>query len=176
MELGSAIGFLGLYCLKRLEVRRFASVEANPETGRQLCSNYTINNITPEYYNIAISDHDGHTSFGISGDFWVHSIHQSTESSEQLHIPCKTLRSICLEISFQPTVIVIDIEGSENLIAFSEVPPTVRLLIIELHPLILSPRVTHQIIQQIMNLGFLVIETSHNTFCFERSALSANCN
>src|SRR5688500_8930840 len=43
LELGGGIGFIGLFCQKRLGVKNYVTVEANPQTIRILEENYRLN-------------------------------------------------------------------------------------------------------------------------------------
>ena len=59
LELGGAIGFLGLYCLTQIGIKKCTTVEPNPNTVSYLMRNYELNMLTPTLIQAAITGVDG---------------------------------------------------------------------------------------------------------------------
>ena len=74
LEIGGAIGFIGLFCQTKLGLRNYITVEANPETVKVLKRNYELNAVTPQVWNLALAAEAGTIGFDVGGDFWEHSI------------------------------------------------------------------------------------------------------
>jgi hypothetical protein len=64
--------------------------------------------------------------------------------------------------------LIIDIEGAEQFIDPNQVPETVNKVIIELHPKVLGPEITYNIVAQLIGLGFRVARQEEDTFVFLR--------
>jgi len=56
---GGAIGFIGLFCQKRIGIQQYFAFEANPETLGILRRNYELNTLTPAAWNLALARCDG---------------------------------------------------------------------------------------------------------------------
>src|ERR1700721_1434146 len=74
LELGGAIGFIGLFCLKNLQAAKVVSIEPNPGTIERLKRNYILNDLTANVIQAAIAAQDGTVSFNVSPNFSTDSI------------------------------------------------------------------------------------------------------
>src|SRR5688572_27149748 len=59
VEVGGAIGFIGLLCQKRIGIKDYSCFEANPRTFEILKRNYQLNGLEPRAWNIALAQADG---------------------------------------------------------------------------------------------------------------------
>ena len=84
LELGGAIGFVGLFCLTALRAGRVVSVEPNPSTAAQLRKNYELNLRVPELFEAAVSTNDGTMELNVGEDFWEDSFTHRPEHLRQL--------------------------------------------------------------------------------------------
>src|SRR5689334_8410587 len=55
LEIGGAIGFIGLICQKKIGIKKYSSVEANPRTCKILRHNYELNGLEPHVWNMALA-------------------------------------------------------------------------------------------------------------------------
>lgn len=168
LEIGGAIGFIGLFCLTRLGVSRHTSVEANPSTVTLLKKNYALNGRSPEVLNLALAAEDGEVSLNVGNEFWENSLVAGSKSGRTVRVPSVTLSSLLRRIDYAPTAIIMDIEGAEAFVDFRQVPKSVGKIIVELHPDIVGHAKTYQIVADLVNLGFRVEREEAGTFLFLR--------
>jgi FkbM family methyltransferase len=168
LEIGGAIGFLGIYCQKRLGILRYATVEANPKTACILRNNYALNDLEPILFNVALADHDGEVDLCIGGEFVENSI-----CSSDLTARCRT-KALCFEsllkrLCFPVNALMVDIEGAEKFINWRSLPTTVEKVIMELHPSIIGVPETYRIVTDLVNQGFTVESEVEKIFFFKKT-------
>lgn len=157
LELGGAIGYLGILARKRLRVQRWASVEANPATLESLRANYRLNGIEADAIHAAFGGSDGSIEFDVSGDFWAHSIADGSKpagSAGMISVQTMTLTSLIARFGFEPTALVIDVEGAERFIDPRAVPATVRIIVMEIHPGMIGEAAVAAVIDGLVQVGF----------------------
>jgi FkbM family methyltransferase len=160
LELGGAIGFVGLYCRKALGVKRVVSVEANPATLARLQDNYERNGLYPEVIHAAAGAVDGTLDLDVSGEFWENRISSgAAESGKRITVPALGLASILARLPEPPTALICDIEGAERFLDFSVLPRSVKTIIMELHPDFIGEAETRAILERLGKIGFdLILE------------------
>lgn len=170
LELGGAIGFIGLYCRKIIGVKHHFSVEANPNTLKLLQRNYALNGLQPNVIHAAAAAEDGEITLDIGGEFWENSIVQNDRSSttSRITVPALSLKSLVSMMSDSPTTLICDIEGAEQYLDFSQLPSSVTKIIIELHPDITGQKTVNSIVLQLKALGFALIEETDGTWYFAK--------
>lgn len=168
LELGGAIGFIGLFCRKVIGVRHHVTVEPNPNTQAMLRRNYSLNHIEPKLIEAAASAEDGEISLDVGGEFWENSIVTSGEGSKRITVPSLSLPSIIRRMPAAPTALICDIEGAETFLDFSQLPESVTRIILELHPSIIGEQAAKAVVEQIHALGFATHAVEENTWLFTR--------
>lgn len=161
LELGGAIGFVGLYCRKALGVKRVVSVEANPATLARLHDNYERNGLHAEVIHAAAGAADGTLDLDVSGEFWENRVsgNEPASAAKVITVPALSLASILDRLPDPPTALVCDIEGAERFLDFSVLPNSVKTIIIELHPDFIGEEATRGILDRLARLGFdLILE------------------
>lgn len=177
LELGGAIGFIGLFCQKKIGIRRYYTVEANPLTATILKRNYELNGFEPRVWNLALADADGTVELDVGGDFWDNSIMRSEGGSQAgttVKVPAASMRTILKIISEPVNVLIVDIEGAEQYLDVRELPEQIDKIIIELHPKVLGPENTYQIIAAIIGKGFRVAREIEGTLLFLKTPVEQN--
>ena len=169
LEVGGAIGFIGLFCQKRLGITRYTTVEANPSTVEVLKKNYALNGRTPVVCNMALAAEDGEVSLNVGSEFWENSLVAGAKSGRSVKVPSASLASLVRRLVYAPTALIMDIEGAEQFVNFREVPASVKKIIMELHPAFIGHAKTYQIVADLINLGFRVEREEGGTFLFLRS-------
>jgi FkbM family methyltransferase len=169
LEVGGAIGFIGLFCQTRLGITNYTTVEANPHTANLLRKNYALNGRTPRLFNCALAGADGVVTLNVGGDFWENSLVTGAGGESTVQVPALCFRSLLAQLDETPTALIVDIEGAEQFVEFNEVPTTVKKVLIELHPSIIGHAATYRIVAHLINLGFQVEEQMAGTFLFLRS-------
>ncbi|MEI7730747.1 MAG: FkbM family methyltransferase [Verrucomicrobiota bacterium] len=168
LEIGGAIGFIGLFCQTRLGITRYTTVEANPGTVELLKRNYALNQRVPVVWNMALAAADGEVTLNIGNEFWENSLVAGANSGRSVRVPAASLASLVGRLDYAPTALIVDIEGAEQFVDFRQVPPSVKKVIIELHPHCIGHAKTYQIVADFVNLGFHVEREEGGTFLFLR--------
>jgi FkbM family methyltransferase len=171
LEIGGAIGFIGLICQKKIGITHYSSFEANPRTFENLKRNYELNGLKPRVWNMALAHADGYVDLEVGTDFWENSIcHKgnSGEGTKTVRVPAGTLQTLLNTAGHSVNVLVIDIEGAEQFIDVQQIPDSVNKVIMELHPKVLGPEITYNIVAQFISLGFRVARQQEDTFVFLR--------
>lgn len=152
LELGGAIGFIGLYCRKVLGVKHVTSVEANPGTLEMLRSNYALNGLKPDVIHAAAASEDGHLELNIGGEFWENTL--TGTSDRKVRVPALSLASLIKKMPESPTTLICDIEGAEQYLDFNQLPESVDKIIMELHPGMIGEEATQALLGRLSACGF----------------------
>lgn len=168
LEVGGAIGFIGLFCQTRLGITQYTTVEANPNTAELLKRNYALNGRTPVLWNVALAAADGKVTLNIGNEFWENSLVTGADSGKSVEVPALSLSTMVSRLGYEATTLIIDIEGAEQFVDFRQVPHSVKKIIIELHPCFIGFPATYKIIGELLNMGFRVEEETGGTYLFLR--------
>lgn len=171
LEIGGAIGFISLICQKKIGIKNYACFEANPRTYELLKRNSELNGTQPRIWNMALANADGHVELEVGSDFWENSIcydNRCGDGVKTVKVPAGTLRTLVELAGGNSNVLIIDVEGAEQFIDFQQVPSEIRKVIIELHPRVIGPEITYNIIASFIGLGFRVARQEQDTFVFIR--------
>lgn len=171
LEVGGAIGFIGLYCQKNLGIQSYSCFEANPRTYEILKRNYDLNGVTPKVWNMALAHADGEVELEVGTDFWENSICYDAETKQgvkTVRVPAGTLQTLLATVGHKVNVLIIDIEGAEQFIDFRQIPEEISKIIIELHPKVMGQEVTYNIVATLIGMGFRVAREESDTFVFLR--------
>jgi FkbM family methyltransferase len=168
VEVGGAIGFISLYCQKRLGIKSYLTIEANPATVELLKKNYALNHVTPNVLNVALGDKEGTIDLDIGNDFWENSVVPGggSDRSKTIQVKSVPLPMLLKLAPRTPNVLIIDIEGAEKFINFADLPSTIEKIIIELHPAVLGQAATYDIVSTLITAGFKVAREEGDTFAF----------
>lgn len=170
LEIGGAIGFIGLFCQTCLGIERYATVEANPHTAEMLRRNYALNGVEPRLWNVALANEDGEIALNIGEEFWENSVvtNGAKATARQVTVPSLTFDSLLKKLPFAINTLIIDIEGAEQFIDFSRTPDSVKKIIIELHPSIIGHRAAYHVVAALSQIGFGVEREDGGTFYLQR--------
>jgi len=171
LEIGGAIGFIGLICQKKIGIKNYTCFEANPKTFEILKHNYELNGVKPNVLNMALAHADGEVDLEIGSDFWENSIcyeNRRDSGVKTVKVPAGTMETLFKHAQHKVNVLIIDIEGAEQYIDFSRIPEPVNKIIIELHPGVIGQEITYNIVAQLINQGFRVAREENDTFVFLR--------
>jgi FkbM family methyltransferase len=171
LEVGSAIGFLGIFATQSIGVGRFVSVEANTYTAERLRKNYELNGAPHELHVAALSDTDGPVTLHASENFWTDTIVPPVlpvPSLRTISVPGYTLATLCANSGCAPTALIIDVEGAETCLLSQSIPQSVKKMVLELHPHLTGTTQSFQILHHIMNQHFKVAGTAVTSFALIR--------
>ena len=165
LEIGGGIGFIGLFCQKKIGIRNYLTVEANPNTIEILKRNYSLNGLLPAVWNYAVAKTRGTVELHIGGDFWEHFIGTAqNETNSAVSVPSLPFDELLGKAGKEFNVLIIDIEGAERFIDFAKLPQSVTKIIIELHPHLIGQRAVTAFLTTLNNHGYQVRCEDGNTF------------
>jgi len=172
VEIGSAIGFLGLLAARSIGVQAWFSVEANPYTVGLLKANYALNGVVTfaPVLVAALAPKDGPINLHVSEDFWTSSTCDADQESVRQSITVRGCRlsTILGEAPFVPSVLIVDVEGAETCLVSEVIPETVRKMIIEMHPSITGVTESFELLKHLLNQGFEVRGTFDTSYALAR--------
>ena len=166
LEIGAGIGYLAVVSLKR-GVTRYAAVEANADLLRLIEANLNENGITScQVINAIVSDTSPRVSFKRAKNFWSSRI---SEPDPGIVATEKTLstKELLERIGFDPTLIIVDIEGGEKGICFERFA-NCRKILIELHPQYIGQEACSEILSRITTIGFEVLDRHGRSYYLEK--------
>ena len=91
---------------------------------------------------------------------------ENNEAAEGMY----DIETIMQQCNISPTVLVIDVEGSEKIIISDKpnYPASIRVILMEMHTYMYGEEVRKQIIQRIVDEGFKVMGDENDVYLFER--------
>lgn len=171
VELGAAVGYVGLFCLTQGAASRVVSVEANPGSVRRLVHNYDLSGRQAEVISAAIAAKDGEMVFYTSPEFWGDGVERRGERQTAISVPTMSFRTLWSRLDFEPDVVIADIEGAEVDLPWRELPTATNRIIIELHPRLRGPAKSFALLKLLMDLGFEVAFCRDDVFGLVRSKI-----
>ncbi|MFP4007680.1 MAG: hypothetical protein ACLFV6_06675 [Spirulinaceae cyanobacterium] len=153
MELGGGIGMLATACALKIGGDRVHSYEANPILETLIRDNYGLNNVSPHLKMCMLGrTHDTCT-------FYVCKHFARSSAYDLLNDEIKRI---------QPTVLVMDVQGSEGeLLGFADLSG-VRKLLVEMHPNVLEINQVNRLRRQLRAQGFIEVERAGQSFMYLR--------
>lgn len=158
LEIGGAIGFIGLFCRKVLKVDEVISVEPNPKTLSYLRRNYELNGLTPSVIEAAVASTDGPVTFYTNDMFWEDSLVQSAKNAgaTPITVPGLTFNSLLQRAGKTFNTLIIDVEGAEQYLPLDSIPKDIKKIVIEIHQNIIGVRPGYQILETLIRSGFQI--------------------
>lgn len=168
LEIGGALGFLGLFCKKVIGTTNLVSVEPNPKTLVYLKENYQLNGLIPSVIEAALTPENGIIDFHISDMFWEDSLLDKSTSQGKIKVQGLTFLEILKRCGFAPNVLIIDIEGAEKYIDFRQIPESINKILIEIHPDIIGKREAFKIIENLVINGFEIADSFETAWALKK--------
>lgn len=167
LELGCSLGVVSLNIKKLIKNKNLISIDGNNQA-----INYCKENMK---YNSKFPISFFHHIIGNQIDFKVDennflSSRISLKKTAKIDISKSVIYIDKLIKENDIECIVVDIEGMEKIIIDKLDLSKIKLLFIELHPLFYGNIVEKDIIENILNLGFVVIDKINSNYCFKKNA------
>lgn len=129
LEIGAGCGFISTYCAKNQHTERVHCVEANPQLIEVIRLTHRINGVEVAVHHEILGREDGETDFYVHEDFWASGTHDFL--GRPVRVPVTSFQKRLDEV--RPTMLVVDIEGGEEVL-FEDVDLTgVKKILLELH-------------------------------------------
>lgn len=154
LEIGAGVGYMGINAARIVKNSdQIILFEANPEMIEVIKTNFKLNDKRLSIFNKAIiSGNVENISFYLNRDFWFSST-LNRKNTTEITIDALSLESI-LEM-YQPTYLMIDVEGGEyDLLTNSEIGESVKKICFEIHPKFISSENITKIFEILINEGF----------------------
>jgi FkbM family methyltransferase len=139
LEMGTGLGIVSGLIGRMSDNIEIRSFEANPNLLPHIADLHRMNNITNVHVQHAMLEpnpSETTRTFHIHKYFSEGSIYQTEMSEDTIEIPVVDLNAVVKE--FQPTMLVCDIEGAEEIVIPNADLSTLRALVLEVHPKVMS--------------------------------------
>ncbi len=152
LEVGAGIGFIGIVCAKICGQENIVSYEPNPFMKPVIEKNYALNGLTPTLRNKVLAREAGEVEFYFSDSVLSSSLFDRKQGS-----PTTVKADGISDVvdSFDPSVIVMDVEGAEIDLLTSCDLQRVSKIVIELHPHIVGPKEIQKLVGHLIDCGFV---------------------
>lgn len=168
MELGGGIGMLSTACALKIGGDRVHSYEANPTMESLIHENYKLNGVNPTMNMCMLDKTPGTCTFHVSEHFARSSAYQLKDQGKTTayDVPVKSLNDEIHRI--KPTVLIMDVQGSEGeLLSFADLS-NIRKLLVEVHSNILGISRVNELRRQLRNQGFSEVDRAGQSFLYVR--------
>ncbi|GGD34856.1 FkbM family methyltransferase [Sinisalibacter lacisalsi] len=154
LELGTGIGIMALSLFRAQPGLDILCVEANPVLEPVIRENFALNGC-PAKLEIGVAGlKDGQTAFHVEANF--HASGTAPRATQATRIEQREIDTNRLIDGFRPTVLVLDIEGSEIALLPRLTLDGVRRIVVEFHPAINTAQEISQTVASLLAQGFLL--------------------
>jgi FkbM family methyltransferase len=156
LEIGAGVGYMGINAAKIVKTSdQIFLFEANPEMAKVIKINMKLNEQNLFVLNKAIiSSNDEKIPFYLNEDFWISST-LNKKNTHKITINALSMESILKK--YQPTYLMIDVEGGEyDLFTNSKMNKSVRKICFEVHPNFISSEKITKIFKVLIKEDFTV--------------------
>lgn len=154
LEIGAGMGFVSIFAAKLLgDGSRIMSVEALPQMEVVIRNNYVLNKCNPNLLMAAVGTENGELEFTVADEFWSSSLSREGKSGSRIRVPSRKLGDLASD--FQPSYLVVDVEGAEETL-FQENLGPVKRICLEVHPHYIGNRGVQRCLQDLAQQGFAV--------------------
>ena len=156
LECGGNIGFLALLARRFWGISTWVSLEPNPRTAARYRANFALNGLSPQLIEAAAAATDGSLDLFCADRSTEDSLVAGRPDQQRVRVPTLSMPSIVAQIGFDPTALVMDIEGAETLLLEVTLPASIRVVIVELHPHAIGQKQCFAILTRLIRDGFEV--------------------
>lgn len=168
MECGAGAGVTGSFAAMRAGTPAVL-VEPNVAMYDQIRRTFAANGQEMSLVEAAVvGDAYGqdHIELGIYDEYWWSSALTPARADRRITAPAQSISYLLAE--HQPTVLVLDIEGGECGLFPVEIPPSLRMIMIEVHTPDIGELPTVALVNQIQAQGFKLCRLLAQTWLFKR--------
>jgi len=156
VELGAGIGFLSALVGLQGKADSIVVIEANPALIPLIKETHRLNGIQAEVHNAAVVGvkHRETVPFHLHQDFWGSSMEQikAKQQSGVVDIPAWAIGDII--DAYSPTMLIMDVEGSETEVLKNVQLPGVRKVFMEIHHKVIGGEGVRSIFDFFSDQGF----------------------
>ena len=165
VEIGAGIGVIGLLASRLVGAKAVTSFEANPSLETVIRANYDLNNLHPNLEMKAVTLDGGPVRFFVTSNLLSSSLHERG-NHEEVEVDSIAIQDVIAR--YDPTVLVLDVEGAEA----DFLPPAnlenVRAMLIETHANVVGKEAIQAMETSLVDKGFNLRERQHRNILVER--------
>lgn len=136
MELGAGIGFISALCARKVGSSNVETYEANPKLQRPIRQLYSLNGVNPALNFCILGPQPGTRLFHLHRNFVCSTTEGLSKGRQSVNVLVRSFREEMDRV--RPSFLIVDIEGGEFDLLMDQELPTVRTLLLEVHPAVLG--------------------------------------
>jgi FkbM family methyltransferase len=157
MELGGGLGVLSAFCARRVGSSNVVTYEGNPALEKRALETYRLNGVNPRFVPGLIGQEAGEQTFYVAKSTWSSStLPHPWRRTTPVRLPVRSFDAELQE--FDPTFVVMDIEGGEYDLLTRVDWRNVRKLVVEHHPQVLGEEKVEEVRERLREFGFVTRE------------------
>ena len=161
LEIGTGIGLVSLVATRLCGEGHVSSCEANPDLESVIRENYRLNGWTPDLTMRAVTSDGRDLPFFRSGNVLSSSAIDRGLAGDRIVVESLAINDLIDE--HRPSVVIMDVEGSEVEILPAADLSRVRIIIVEMHPHIMGKEKIAILVGDMEARGFQLADTRHKT-------------
>ncbi|MGI9355888.1 MAG: FkbM family methyltransferase, partial [Rhizobiaceae bacterium] len=169
LEIGGGVGLISLLCAKTCGAENLSIFEPNPAAVAAIKGNFALNGMKPHITEAAMALEDGTTGFFMNDNIFSSSLIDRKNEAKPVAVATRDIRSVIAQE--EPTVLVMDIEGAEIDVLPLAAAPSIRAMIVELHPHIVGHQAINDLVETMASKGYPVsVRADEKVVMFESKA------
>ena len=166
LDIGAGIGFTSILATQRVKHGQVLSYEANPKLGSTIEENFRLNGLSPRLRAKAVSKSGGRMTLYSNRDVISTSAMIAKAGSVPITVDSDAINDVIFE--FEPDVLVLDVEGAEAELIEAARLDGINLVLVEVHPTILSLYSIAKSFQELAKAGLYRCRSIGNNHLFCR--------
>ena len=167
LEIGAGIGLVSLVATRLCGEGHVFSYEANPDLEPVIRKNYRLNGWAPDLTMRAVTSDGRDLPFFRSSNVVSSSVVDRSLAGDRIVVESLAINDLIDE--HRPSVVIMDVEGSEvDLLSTADLS-RVRTLIAEMHPHIVGKEKITMLVGDIETKGFRLADVCHKTCLFQNT-------
>ncbi|WP_164854776.1 FkbM family methyltransferase [Devosia sp. 1566] len=168
LELGAGCGFISTYVANQGRAKEIFAVEANPTLIPIIKRTHELNGAQVRVFNEMLGAGEGETQFHMHPDFWASRSNNKWDGAQTITVPQRGFRAR-LE-AWQPSLLIMDIEGGELPLLRMGLPPCVNRVVLEVHGWAYGGPGLHEIMRLLCDYSFhyMPMASKGSVVCFKR--------
>ncbi|MFT6429194.1 MAG: FkbM family methyltransferase [Halopseudomonas sp.] len=169
MECGAGAGVTGSFAAIRSN-RPVVVVEPNQLMYEQIRQTFAVNSQHVRLVEAAVVPDNfagDHIALGVCDEYWWSSALTPSTADRVVNVRAKGISSLLAE--YQPSVLILDIEGGECGLFPARLPASLRMIMTEIHTPNIGEAATVELVNQIQDQGFRLRRLLAQTWVFTRA-------
>jgi len=161
MDVGAGLGVVSSFCAKAVGSERVFAYEANPAMEGHIRRTFALNGVSPTLEMCALGERGGEHVLYLERDFWSATTLLPHEGCPAIIVPAKPFNDEVRRRA--PTLLIMDIEGAESELCRYGQFLGVQRIVMELHPVTLTPSGRGELVARMHRAGFRLDEAASDS-------------